>query len=197
MYDSQDDKARLIQQKNWEDTIISLIQNLVKIKRKYIAIADSPDRHINQADAIQVIKTMLVKLKHIMMMCKNEILIESLKFFHEIILIKPETLSEFMETIFDVIGVIKSSFVEVRQDSKGIKMIINKFIPEVLEIINDIFSPSRYYLLNPNRQDYSRYIFEILEKVYIYNKHSIISILTRLYFMQSKQKHLIRFHLIK
>ena len=138
----------------------------MKIKRKYITVVDSPDSHINEAEAFQVIKIMLVKLKHIMMMCRNEILIESLKFFHEIILIKPETLSEFMETIFDVIGVIKSSFVEVRQDSKEIKMIINKFIPEVLEIINDIFSPSRYYLLNPNRQDYSRYIFEILEKVY-------------------------------
>jgi hypothetical protein len=134
---------------------------------------EAPNTTFQQTEAIAVLKSLLNKIKNIMMMSRNEIVIESLKLFHEMILIKPETMHLLMETVFEVIGVIKSIFVEIKQDSKEIKMIINKFIPEVLEIINDIFSPVRYNILNPNKLDYyPKCLFEILEKAIFYSKQA-------------------------
>lgn len=70
-----------------------------------------------------------------------------------------------LDVIFEVIHASKSFLTEIRQESKEVKAVITKFIPEILDILLDIFEPERYSQLNPSEKPYAKYAFEVLEKV--------------------------------
>ena len=42
---------------------------------------------------------------------------------------------------------------------------ITKFIPEVLDILLDIFEPERYSSLNPEKKPFAKVAFEVVDKV--------------------------------
>jgi hypothetical protein len=165
---SPEEKAKII--KLWVDTLTILMQNLLKITKKYIAVIEKTPNLNSQSDEILILKNVLIKLKGIIMVSRNDLIAESIKVFHEIILAKPEILAHIVESIFDVLTIVKSFLVEVRQDSREIKIIINKFIPEVLDILMELYQPARHKILNPNRLPYSRHLFDIIEKALLYSK---------------------------
>lgn len=174
--------------KQWEDTLTVLMQNLLKIIKKFISIIEkSSDLQANSSD-IQILKMVLIKVKGFIMVARNELIAESIKFFHEMILTKPEILSLLLDTIFDVLGTVRTFLIEVRQDGKEIKVILSKFIPEVLEILGEIFTPQRYAILNPQKIPYAKNLFDILEKVTYFSFGFLPTFPNRLSFIQSKQK---------
>lgn len=152
-------------QKQWEETILIVIQNFTKITKKYLTVVESQTEE-EQNKSILVLQQILGKIKHIMYIARNEIIIESMRFFHEFAIASPPISRKILPTIFDVVGAIKTWLQDVRQDSKEIKMMVNKFIPEVLEILVDLFSPTRNIVTSTSEEDaYEHHIFEILEKV--------------------------------
>lgn len=119
----------------------------------------------DQEKSMEVLKQILEKIRHIMYIGRNDIVIESLKFFHEFIIASPPTSAKMLPAIFQMIDVIKNWLQDVRQDSREIKMMVNRFIPEVLEILTDLFSPNKYKIVDPAQNPYEHHLFEILEKV--------------------------------
>ena len=150
------------------------MQNLLKIIKKFISIIEKSSDLQSNSEDIGILKSVLIKVKGFIMVARNELIAESIKFFHEMVLTKPEILSFLLDTIFDVLGVVRTFLIEVRQDGKEIKIIISKFIPEVLEILSEIFAPQRYAILNPQKIPYSKNLFDILEKVPFLSFSSII-----------------------
>jgi hypothetical protein len=160
---SSEDRAKITKQ--WIDTLTLLMQHLLKIAKKYINLIEKTPDLNSQSPEISILKNVLIKLKGIIMVSRNELISESIKVFHEIILAKPEILSHIVDNIFDVLTIVKTFLVEVRQDSKEIKIIIYKFIPEVLDILSELYEPKRYATLNPAKTSYSKHLFDIVEKV--------------------------------
>jgi len=151
--------------KQWEDTLTILMQNLLKIVKKYISVIEKiPDLNKSSPEIV-ILKNVLIKVKGFIMVARNELIAESIKLLHEIMLTKPEILSILIDTVFDALSIVRTFLIENRQDGKEIKTIISKFIPEVLEILGEIFSPQRYAILNPQKIPYSKNLFDILEKV--------------------------------
>ena len=141
------------------------MQNLLKIVKKYISVIEKiPDLNKSSPEIV-ILKNVLIKVKGFIMVARNELIAESIKLLHEIMLTKPEILSILIDTVFDALSIVRTFLIENRQDGKEIKTIISKFIPEVLEILGEIFSPQRYAILNPQKIPYSKNLFDILEKV--------------------------------
>ena len=100
-----------------------------------------------------------------MLISRFDLIAESIKAFHDLILSNPKVLTLCIDTIFDVIASSKSFLTEVRQESKEVKAVITKFIPEVLDILLDIFEPERYNSLNPENKPFAKIAFEVVDKV--------------------------------
>ena len=96
-------------------------------------------------------KSVLVKLKGVIMVSRNELIAEAAKVYHELVLVPPQILSHIAETVFDVLNTVKTLLNEVRKDAREIKVVINKFIPEVLAIIMDLYKKERYEAINVNK----------------------------------------------
>jgi len=141
------------------------MQNFIKMMKKYLILVEKIEDLNPQTPEIIVLRNTLSKLRGIIMVARNDVITESIKFFHEIISAKPEILQHILDSIFEVFEIIKAFLVEVRQNAKEIKIILNKFIPEVLEILKELFEPNRYQVLNPNKVPYERHLFAIIEKV--------------------------------
>jgi len=159
--------------KQWIDTMILLIQNVVKITKKFISIIEKYENLTPQSQEISLLKLILMKIKSVIMVSKGDLIPESIKTLHEIITAKPEVLRLALDSIFDSLAVVKSFLVEVRQDSKELKLIMTKFIPEVLEILTELYEPERFAILNPKGLPYAKNLFEIVDKVK-FNAHILI-----------------------
>lgn len=151
--------------KGWMDTMLLLLQNIVKIVKKYVSVIEKKEGLSQQSQEVIVLKNIFTRIKSIIMVSKGDLIIDSLKSFHELISINPDVITHSIESIFETILALKTFLAEVRQDSKEIKLIISKFIPEILEILTELYEPERYAHLNPNKHPYAKHLFEIIEKV--------------------------------
>lgn len=168
-------------QKQWEDTIILFIQNFTKITKKYLTLVEQ-QKEDEQKQSIQVLEEVLAKMKHIMYVGRNEIVVEAAKFYHEFVIAAPAISAKVLPSIFEMFEAVKKWLQEVRQDSKEIKNMINKFTPEVLETLVDLFSPSKPRIIDPDNNPYEHHIFEVLEKVIVVNENSLLKF-TRQFFI--------------
>ena len=141
--------------------------------KKYLTLIEQQQKDDEQKQSIVVLEEVLAKMKHIMYVGRNEIVVESAKFFHEFVIAAPAVSTKVLPAIFDMFEAVKKWLQEVRQDSKEIKNMINKFTPEVLETLVDLFSPSKPRIVDPDNNSYEHHIFEVLERVTLFQQNSL------------------------